>query len=405
MIFWYAARTLTTSRGLFNLSTLLSLVSLAIGIATLITVMALVSGYEKALKSSVFDVVGHLLVSKAPVPIYDADEAALILKGELSDKSFEYSPYVQKEALVVSGGKIQGVIVEGLDSTSFDKVSNIAKRTVEGKFDLKKTLICPGVYIGKGLAKQFNLKVGDSFNIVVPFSDFNFGIRRTLKRFKIMGSLDLGKYEYNNRYVLTEIKNARSLFEFSNLASTGLRLKFQDPQHAIEVQNEIIEKNLPYSVQTWKDTNLSLFEAIKIERVIIFLILCIMIIIGAFNLSTGLFLSVFKKTADISVLRSLGLKAGQVAMIFVFQGLIIGVVGFVLGVALGYILISILNLVLASGLFLPPEVYKLNTLVLEVKGKDLIYIFVASMVICFVATINPARRNFKLKPSEGLRYD
>lgn len=405
MIYWYASRTLTTSRGLFNLSTLLSLISLAIGIATLITVMALVSGYEKALKSSVFDVVGHMLITKSPIPIYDIKQEVNNLKQNISENEFAHSPYVQKEALVVSRGKIQGVIVEGLDHRTYAKVSNLNRRVLQGTLDLKRTLDDLGIYIGKGLAEEFKLKINDKINIVVPFSDYNFGIRRTVQSFKVLGFLDLGKYEYNNRYVLTEIQNARKLFEFSDNASSGLRLKFKDPKFALKVQNEIIEKNLPYSVQTWKDTNLSLFEAIKIERVIIFFILCIMIVIGAFNLSTGLFLSVYKKTADMSVLRSLGLRARQVAMIFVVQGLIIGVVGFVLGVALGLAMLTVLNYVLASGLFLPPEVYKLNSLILQMNPKDLIYIFVASMTICLVATISPARKIYKLKPSEGLRYD
>lgn len=405
MIFWYAKRTLTTSRGLFNLSTLLSLVSLAIGIATLITVMALVNGYEKALKSSVFDVVGHVLITKSPIPIYKIKEEVNNLKKNLSIKDFKYSPYVQKEALVVSKGKIQGVVVEGLDYKSFQEVSNLKNRIVKGQFDLKKALDMQGVYVGKGIAEEFGLKLGDKINVVVPFSDFNFGIRRTVQSYTVLGFLDLGKYEYNNRYVLTEIQNARKLFEFSETASSGLRLKFKDPKLAIKFQNEIIEKNLTYSVQTWKDTNLSLFEAIKIERVIIFLILCIMVIIGAFNLTTGLFLSVYKKTADISVLRSLGLRSKQVAGIFIIQGMIIGTVGFVIGCVLGWVMILILNLVLASGIFLPPEVYKLNSLVLEINPRDLVFIFLASMIICFVSTLSPASRNFKLKPAEGLKYD
>ncbi len=405
MIYWYASRTLTTTRGLFNLSTLLSLVSLAIGIATLITVMALVSGYEKALKASVFDVVGHMLVTKAPIPIYNVEDEVKNLKQKISIQDFSYSPYVQKEALVVSRGKIQGVIVEGLDVNSYASVSNINRRIVSGVMDLAKAANDSGIYVGKGLGEEFKLKLNDTINVVVPFSDYNFGIRRTVQPFKILGFLDLGKYEYNNRYVLTEITNARKLFEFSDSASTGLRLKFNDPKLALKIQNEIIDKNLPYSAQTWKDTNLSLFEAIKIERVIIFFILCIMIVIGAFNLSTGLFLSVYKKTADMSVLRSLGLQARHVASIFIIQGLIIGVVGFIFGIALGYLMLQILNFVLASGLFLPPEVYKLNALVLEMNPKDLIFIFLAAMAICLVATISPALKIYKLKPSEGLRYD
>ncbi len=406
MILWYALRTLKTSKGLFNLSTLLSLISLSLGIATLITVMALVSGYEKALKSSVFDVVGHILITKSPIPIYSAKEEVAELKKKLSTKDFEYSPYVQKEALIVSRGKIQGVLVEGLDFKTFKEVSGMGNRIIRpDTLDLKKALDEQGVYLGKGLQDQFDLKVGDKINIVVPFSDFSFGIRRTVKNFKVLGFLDLGKYEYNNRYVLTEIQNTRQLFEFTESASSGLRLKFKDPKLALKAQNEIIEKNMPYSSQTWKDTNLSLFEAIKIERVIIFLILCIMVIIGAFNLSTGLFLSVYKKTADISVLRSLGLRAQSVALIFVVQGMIIGVVGFILGSVLGYVMIQVLNLVLSSGLFLPPEVYKLNSLVLEMRFFDLIFIFIASMVICFLSTISPARRNFRLRPAEGLKYD
>jgi lipoprotein-releasing system permease protein len=405
MIFWYAYRTLTTSKGLFNLSTVLSLLSLSLGIATLITVMSLVSGYERALKSSVFDVVGHILISKSPVAIYSPREEIETLKKNLSIKNFSYSPYIQKEALAVHKGQIQGVLIEGLEARTYKKVSGIDRRLVSGTLDLKTALSENGIYIGVGLAEMFNLKIGDRLNIVVPFSDFTYGIRRTVKNFKVLGFLDLGKYEYNNRYILTEIQNTRDLFEFTASATSGLRLKFSDPEQALKVQSQIIDKNLPYVSQTWKDTNLSLFEAIKIERVIIFLILSIMVIIGAFNLSTGLFLSVYKKTADISVLRALGLKSSDVSLIFIFQGLIIGVAGFILGTFLAYFLIQGLNYILSSGLFLPPEVYKLNKLSLHMSINELGVIFVVLLMMCLLATLSPARRNSKLQPAEGLKYD
>ena len=394
-----------TSRGLFNLSTVLCFVSLSMGVATLITVMSLVRGYENALKSSVFDVIGHMQVSTPPVPIYNPKKETEELRKELSIKDFKASAYVSKEALIVKKGVLQGVHLEGLDAETYSEVSDVGRRTVSGEFDLERAYEVYGVFLGQGVAQILNVKVGDQVSLLAPFTDMKNGIRRKVQAYKVLGTLDLGKYEYNNRYVLMEARRARELFEYMDGAASGLRLRFSTPEEALIAQNEIIEKGLSLRTQTWRDTNLSLFEAIKIEKVIIFLILCIMIIIGAFNLSTSLFLNVYKKSSDISILRTLGLTSRKVSQIFVIQGVFIGCVGYIFGALLGLLVIQILNGVISSKFFLPPEVYKLNTLQLQLHVLDMTLIFLASLFICFIATLSPSRRNSHYPPAIGLTYD
>ena len=405
MIFWYALRAMLTPKGLFNLSTLLSVLSLSIGVATLVTVMSLVRGYERALESSVFDVIGHIQLSTPPFPIYDPLREIEKLKEDLSIKDFKASAYVSKEALIVKNGLLQGIHLEGLDAQTYFEVSHVGRRKVSGIFDLERAYEVQGVYLGQGVAQSLNVEVGDRVNILVPFTDIKNGIRRRVQAYEVLGTLDLGKYEYNNRYVLMEARRARELLEYTDQAASGLRLRFSTPEKALEFQDEIIEKGLPFKTQSWKDVNLSLFEAIKIEKVIIFLILCIMLVIGAFNLSTSLFLSVYKKSSDISILRTLGLTSQKIARIFIIQGLSIGLGGFILGLALGLFMIQILNKVISSQIFLPPEVYKLNTLQLQPHSSDMILILGASLLICFVATLIPSYRQSHSPLAEGLAHE
>ncbi|MCO5113465.1 MAG: ABC transporter permease [Bdellovibrionaceae bacterium] len=407
MIVWYVLRTIAVKKAIFNLSTLFSILSLALGVATLMAGMSIVNGYERALKSSVFDAFGHLVVTNASLPIYDLEsEMQKIQEVVTLPKGTHHSPFVHKEILAVNKGRLVGALIEGLDPESYQNVSGIGNRvTGGGGIRLEVVDQDNSAYIGKGLAQSLGVGIGDSFSIVLPFSDQDGQLRRKMKRLKVAGLLDLGQYDYNNRYILTDIVNARDFIGFSSLASTGIRFKFKNPEEADRVQRELMASDLSYLTQTWKATNSSLFEALKFERVVLFLVLSIMTVVAAFNLTTGLYLNVFKKTVDVSILRTLGLTAKQIYFIFTLQGLGIGLLGYFAGVILGAVLIGTLNLILASGLFLPPEVYQLNALVILPSALDLVFILIASLLICFVATLSPALKSVQLPPAEGLRYD
>lgn len=398
---------MSSRRAFFNLSTLFSVVSLALGVGTLMTGMALVNGYEKALRSSVFDVFGHFVMTNSSLPIYDVDAEIKNIEEVIAiPKGSKYSPFIHKEILAVNKGKLVGALIEGLDPESYKEVSGIGKRIIAGgPVDINIAAENEGPYIGKGLADTLEVAIGDSFTIVFPFSDSEGQLRRKTKRLMVLGLLDLGQYDYNNRYILMDIASARDFIGFSSMASTGLRFKFKDPDQADLFQRDIMASDFGYLTQTWRATNSSLFEALKFEKVVLFLVLSIMIIVAAFNLTTGLYLNVFRKTMDMSVLRTLGLKSKQIYLIFTIQGLYIGIWGYFLGVIFGLAMIALLNAILASGLFMPPEVYQLNSLTIVPSALDLFFILIASLIICFVATLSPALKSIQLQPAEGLRYD
>lgn len=407
MILWYALKTISSRKAVFNLSTFFSVVSLALGVATLMAGMSIVNGYERALKSSVYDAFGHFVLTNASLPIYDVEaEVQKIQEVVNLPKGAQYSAFVHKEVLAVNKGKLVGALIEGLDPKTYQQVSGIGKRLISGgPMDMESVASKEGAYIGKGLAQSLGVKVGETFSIVFPFSDQDGQLRRKIRRLNILGLLDLGQYDYNNRYILLDIATARDFIGFSSLASTGIRFKFADPYSADQLQRDLMGTDFSYLTQTWKATNTSLFEALKFERVVLFLVLSIMTVVAAFNLTTGLYLSVFKKTMDVSILRALGLNARGIYFIFTIQGLFIGFCGYLCGILLGFLLIGLLNGILASGLFLPPEVYQLNTLMIMPSAMDLFYILIASLLICFVATLSPALKSVQLQPAEGLKYD
>ncbi|MBK7844471.1 MAG: ABC transporter permease [Bdellovibrionales bacterium] len=404
---WLVWKFFRSGQKFLNLTTILSIFGLVIGVASMVVAMAVVSGFETTLKNSVIDSVGHVLVMKRGSPINDRKEFLDQIHNTSSHIKAE-TPFVYLEAVIAHQKKVAGVVVQGIDPATYENVLRLKNRIVGGEFAFGVNAEgVDGALVGRGLAESFHLSVGDVFRVVIPLSgEFdNSSIHPRLKKFFVRGILDLGRHDWNQRFVLTQLSAAQDFAQIGDQIM-GYRLKLDDDDKAKEVAFALSQTlGHSYWTRDWEDVNRNLFEAVKLEKLVIFFVLLIMVIAACFNISSTLFVSVMRRFGDISILKTLGATQKFLVKLFTIQGLLIGGIGALMGLLLGAALsFGFLYAEKRWGL-LPGEVYKLERVDIEFRLTDLSAIFGVSMLICYLATLAPARRGAKLPPVEGLRYD
>jgi lipoprotein-releasing system permease protein len=380
---------------------------MALGVACLVIAMAIVSGYESTLKNALIDSFGHLVLVKRGEPLNDYKDVATQVQASDS-RVRAITPFLFVEAIAAKSGKIQGVLLEGVDEATHAGVVNMQSRIQRGefKFGLDED-DRPYVSIGKELAKRLNIEPGDVMKVVVPVTK-KWGGDRFRPRaisLKVSGILDLGRYDFDERYMLMDLG---ALQKFAKLKSkvTGLRVRLNSSENANEVGAGLVnELGFPYWYRTWRDSNQNLFDAIDYEKPVIFLIVALIVLAAAFNIAGSLYVSVLRRYRDISVLKTLGADQKFIRKLFSTQGLIIGLIGALLGLAVGVWASGLLVELQNSFQLFPGEVYRIDRVDLEVRHTDLLIILMVSMVICYLASLAPARRGGRLNAVEGLRYE
>lgn len=378
---------------------------MAIGVASLVVSMAVFSGYTSTLEVTVQDAVGHVLVLKRG----SADQGEMLREIEPLVKGLVgKTPFVYAEAILAAKGKIAGILIEGIDEATVGSVLNLEKRVVAGKLDLTPSPGgLPKVMIGKGIAQRFEIKVGDTINIVVPLAaEYQAAsFRPKLAKFQVAGIINYGRYDFDSRYVVMQLAQAQEFVELGKRI-TGYRLKITDPYKARGIVQDIASKfGTAYWARDWLEVNRNLFEAAKLEKTVLFFVLMILVVAAAFNVANALFISVVQRYRDISVLKTLGAPDKMIRWVFTAQGLMVGAVGAGLGTIVGLLLCRLFEWVQVRWQLIPAEVYKLDHINLQVRPLDLLAILGVSLVICFLATLVPARRGAKISPVEGLRYE
>ncbi len=402
---WLAFRYFGSWRRFFTLTTVLAVLGMTIGVASLVVSMAVFSGYVSTLEKTVQDAVGHLLVLKRGA----ADQSEMLKDiAPLVDGLIGQTPFVYSEAILAHKGKISGILIEGIDEDTVDSVLNLRDRVIAGKLEfVSKPGGLPKVLIGKGIAQRFNLGVGDQVNLVVPLSaEYQAAsFRPKLAKFEISGIINYGRYDFDSRYVVMQISQAQEFVELGKRI-TGYRLKIKDPFKARGIVLAIGNKFGPnYWARDWLEVNRNLFEAARLEKTVLFFVLMILVVAAAFNIANILFISVVQRYRDISVLKTMGAPNRMIRRIFIAQGLMVGAVGALSGITIGLILCRVFEWLQYRYQLIPAEVYKLDHINLQVRVWDLLAILGASLAVCFIATLVPSRRGSKISPVEGLRYE
>lgn len=405
---WLVLKYFWGNHRLVNLTSFLAIFGMVLAVASLVVSMAVVSGFFTTLKSSVINVTSHVMVSRSGGLIRDREGFVKKVKEVVADDFVAMSPYVALEAVMGHKKKLAGVLVEGIEKGSFDKVIRLRERLVDGKFTFKgQSRKVPGAIVGRGIASKFQLKLGDTFKVVIPRSSEydREAIKPKLQKFILTGVLDLGRQDFNDRYIVTDIKSAQKFGGYRDgISGYWMKIKEANDSGAI-VYRLISELGNGYWIRDWRDINRNLFEAVELEKTVIFFVLLILVFAASVNVISTLFVNVLRRYRDIAILKTMGASEWFIVQLFLGIGAIIGVIGLLGGFALGGAACYGFEWLQDSFQLLRSEVYKLDRIDVEMNWQDVVMISSVTMLICLGATLAPALKGAFLNPVEGLKYE
>jgi lipoprotein-releasing system permease protein len=392
-------------KGFLPLTTFISVAGVMVGVMALIVVIGVMTGFDLDLKQKILSVNAHIIVLKHGASLTDQEQVATKIKDVPGVVSVD--PFIYTQVMYSSPGNIAGGIIRGLDLTTIRAGGPRALNVVQGKFaELAEgePEEPPRAAIGNELARNLNLSVGDYLNVISPLGTLTpMGRMPRMKAFRVTAIFHSGMYEFDSSLVYTSIP---ILQEFLGLGHrvTGLEVEIKDIYGAVQLA-DVIQKKLgpPFYTRNWIYMNRSLFAALKLEKIAMFIILTLIILVAAFGIASTLFMMVMKKTRDIAILKSMGATRQSIMKIFIFNGLVIGGLGTLGGLGLGLGLCAILKKY--QFIKLPRDVYYISTLPVTVQVPDVLAIIAAAMAISFLATLYPSWQAARLDPVEAIRYE
>ncbi|MGJ4902808.1 lipoprotein-releasing ABC transporter permease subunit [Bradyrhizobium sp. HKCCYLS2058] len=385
-----------------------SFLGIMLGVATLIIVMAVMNGFRKELLDKILGLNGHLLVQPLESPLTDwkdvSDRIAQVQGIRLA------APVVDGQGLGSSPFNASGVFIRGIRAQDLTNLTSIAKNIKQGSlegFDEGQ-----GVAIGRRLADQLSLHAGDSITLVAPKGAVTpMGTTPRIKPYKIAAVFEIGMSEYDASFVFMPLAEAQAYFNRNNDV-TAIEIFTSNPDKVEEFRKTVTEAaGRPIFLVDWRQRNSTFFNALQVERNVMFLILTLIVLVAALNIVSGLIMLVKDKGQDIAVLRTMGASQGAIMRIFLITGASIGVVGTLTGFVVG-LLISMnidsirkfLSWLTSTDLF-PNELYFLSKLPAEIDAGETAAVLIMALTLSFLATLYPSWRAARLDPVEALRYE
>ena len=409
--FWIALRyTRLKSRNFISFISLTSIIGITLGVTALIVVLSVMNGFKSELQSKILSVASDIEVVKIGANLKDWRQLKSKLEG--LENITAIAPFTNNQAMVSLGKYNRGVIVRGINPSLESKVSDLNLKIKKGEFKLNPDKY--EILIGADIARYFGLSVGDKISLISSQANFSpVGMLPRLKQFKIKGIFEVGMYEYDAGLVLIHLNDAQILFQMDALIS-GLRVKLKNLDQTRKTASLITDtlKTFDNLVATdWTRQHANLFAAIQMEKKVMFIILTLIIAVAAFNIVSTLVMGVTEKKSDIAILRTLGATKKSILLIFMWQGILIGIVGTFLGVLLGSTISLNINIIVPfiEGLFgiqfLSKEIYYISALPSKLILSDVIFIGVMSLFLTIIATIYPSIRATKIDPATALKYE
>ena len=406
-----------------SIITFISIAGIFLGVAALIIVLAVMNGFEEDLRTKILGIKSHIeLTTDIAGPMKDYEKVRERIAG--TQDVVASTPFIYSQAMIRNGNGVTGVIIRGLDTKSAFKVINMGKIR-EGNIEYlnklppdfsnrykKEDAQTSGIVIGKEMAKNLGIFLYDMITIISPVGvSTPMGMVPRMKKFVVVGIFESGFYEYDSTLAYLSLQSCQDFLQMGDTV-TGIDIKVDDIYKADTIARIIQSKlGFPFWAHNWMQMNKNLFSALKLEKRVMFIILSLIVLVAAFNIISALIMIVMEKNKDIAILKSMGATSRSIMKIFVYQGIIVGIIGTALGCAAG--LAVALNLQKLSQFvekmfhfkFLPGDVYYLSELPSKVNYGDVVIIVIGTLLVCFISTIYPSLRASRLDPAEALRYE
>lgn len=392
--------------------TLASLLGITLGVLVLITVLSVMNGFQKELRSRILGMVSHVTVSETSGSLTEWQTLREKLSGMPDIEGV--APFTEKQVMMTSEfGTPQGVLLQGIAPEFQDEVSTVnqPKHMLEGSFQALESRKY-GIAIGIELANHLNVNLGQKITVISPKARVTpAGVIPRMKRFTVVAIYQMRLQEYDSSSAFIHHEDAARLFSMKGEVS-GVRLQLNDlfkaDTVALDLQQVLGDG---YKVESWSEDNASLFHAFKMEKIMMYIVLGLIVLVALFNLVASLVMMVKNKQADIAILRTLGMSPREVASVFMIQGSIVGILGTLIGVVLGVSLaLNVENVVpfienLMGQKIFPPEVFYISEIPSDMHVKEVVVIACCALVASILATIYPARRAASIQPAQSLRYE
>ncbi len=389
----------------------ISIAGVTLGVAALILVQAVMTGFTEGVRQQILGNVPHVLIQRYGEGIDNPRE--LVEAAKKIPHVVSAAPFVAREAMLLAGGNVAAVSVKGVDEDH--KILTQPLRTYHGD-DIPELFFSPldrpGIIIGMDTAATLDVDVGDLVNVIPPlFTVTPFGMMPKMKPFLVVGVFEKQSSLIDSFYAYIPLLEAQSFFESKGFVS-GIEIEVDLFERAPFVAEQLSRQfDFPTVVRPWQSLYGSFLSALKLEKLGLFIVLAIIVLVAAFNIATTLIMVVMEKTRDIAILRAIGANARSIMKIFMFEGLIIGTLGTLLGTSLGITLAYYADTLIkgVEGLLgvqiFDQAVYGMEQFPSEIVFIEVVAVIIMAMIISLFATIYPAWRASRMDPAEALRYD
>ncbi|MDO4878653.1 MAG: lipoprotein-releasing ABC transporter permease subunit [Neisseria sp.] len=409
---WIGLRYLRAKKrnGFMSFIGVISIIGIAIGVMALIVVLSVVNGFQRDVRSQLFNVAPHAEIGFFHEGGGSWQDLRRMVAG--NGEVLGSAPYIADQALLANSGEVRGVQLRGIDPAEEKQVVDYWQKMTAGRFeDLK-----PGefdIILGQDIADGLGVEIGGKVTVITPEGNVTpAGMVPRLKQFNLVGTVKTGIYELDNSLAMTHIKDAQTLYRLED-GFGGLRLKLADPQNAPALMRRLIPADLQDKVwaRDWTFNNQSYFNAVEMEKRMLFVIMFFISLVASINLISTLIMTVTEKQSAIAILRTQGMSPNGVMKVFFVQGALLGLIGTFWGVALGLLLAFNVGAVLSwvEGLsgrkLIESKVYFLDYLPSHVVWSDVAAVAGISMGLSLLVTLYPSWRAAKTEPAEALRYE
>ena len=397
-------------QGFISLISIISMAGVAVGVMALIVVLAVMTGFTDSLRDKILGINSHIIVQKMGRTIANHREL-----GQLAmkiDGVLAATPYTYSQTMISVPDASSGAVVRGIDPSTAGNVLSLEKQIIKGSLAPLAAESdpsgsghnLPGIILGSELARQLRVSVGYNIRLFSPSGPLTpMGVIPKIKTCRVVAIFETGMYEYDSSLAYVSLATAQEFLELGD-GVHGLELKVKDIYKVSEITVDLEEKlGFGYVVKDWIGMNRNLFSALRLEKTAMFIVLALIVLVAAFNIISTLIMVVMSKGKDIAILKSMGATSKGIMLIFIYEGLIIGLTGTVLGVAGGLGLCKILSKY--QFIQLPSNVYPITTLPVKVLPLDVTLVAVSAALITLLATVYPSWKASKIEPAVALRYE